>query len=399
MESIYLEGIDYNIFSGKLNSDAVDLDFNNSLLQKFIYSKTNFKWEVESLDLKQYCLSAKKTDEKKPLAVLPNREAALNNSTNVNTNVNNNNYGEDYYSNITEEIANIDQNYKNANSNNNNYNKVISNIYKRNVVNILTDNGTKIALFENASEKNFENQPVIEKKNNKNNNINNKIVDIKEIVLSNKPGNVTIFSINASEDKANKLDSLNEFKFKEKMNKLKLDSKKKVDFSSKKIIINKHIKKLNLDLNLSSNNSITNSTFLIENINDKTNANNTCQESVNKNNIKEEEIKIKQTKPVESIKLIKYDIDINNKNKTKENNFNNFTENIDKVEKKVELFGKKLNKLSSEINLHLQIQQNLTNSSALPFSTNSTVTYKKDKSNGKKNSMLNHLISLHKFRI
>lgn len=61
LESIYLEGIDFNIFSGKLNSDAVDLDFNNSLLQKFIYSKSNDKWDIESLDLKQYCKSQNKS--------------------------------------------------------------------------------------------------------------------------------------------------------------------------------------------------------------------------------------------------------------------------------------------------------------------------------------------------
>lgn len=60
LESIYVEGIDFNIFSGKLNSEAVDLDFNNSLLQKFLFSKTTDKWEIDSLDLKQYCKSMKK---------------------------------------------------------------------------------------------------------------------------------------------------------------------------------------------------------------------------------------------------------------------------------------------------------------------------------------------------
>ena len=74
LESIYVEGIDFNIFSGKLNSEAVDLDFNNSLLQKFIYSKTNDKWEIDSLDLKQYCKSVNKKDDEKNKRKLAKRE-------------------------------------------------------------------------------------------------------------------------------------------------------------------------------------------------------------------------------------------------------------------------------------------------------------------------------------
>jgi hypothetical protein len=77
LESIYLEGIDFNIFSGKLSSEAVDLDFNNSLLQKFIFSKSNDKWEIESLDLKQYCKSINKSneDEKSKRKILAKRES------------------------------------------------------------------------------------------------------------------------------------------------------------------------------------------------------------------------------------------------------------------------------------------------------------------------------------
>ena len=79
LESIYLEGIDFNIFSGKLNSEAVDLDFNNSLLQKFIFSKSNSKWEIESLDLKQYCKSMNKSkDDEKNKRKIAKREANCN---------------------------------------------------------------------------------------------------------------------------------------------------------------------------------------------------------------------------------------------------------------------------------------------------------------------------------
>ena len=74
LESIYLEGIDFNIFSGKLNSEAVDLDFNNSLLQKFIYSKSSDKWEIESLDLKQYCKSMNKKEDEKNKRKIAKRE-------------------------------------------------------------------------------------------------------------------------------------------------------------------------------------------------------------------------------------------------------------------------------------------------------------------------------------
>ena len=74
LESIYLEGIDFNIFSGKLNSEAVDLDFNNSLLQKFIYSKSSEKWEIESLDLKQYCKSMNKKEDEKNKRKIAKRE-------------------------------------------------------------------------------------------------------------------------------------------------------------------------------------------------------------------------------------------------------------------------------------------------------------------------------------
>merc|ERR1712032_799672 len=101
LESIYIEGIDFNIFSGKLNSEAVDLDFNNSLLQKFIFSKTNDKWEIDSLDLKQYCKSINKKDDDKSKRKIAKRETNTENNSNI-------------LESLLKEISSIDENLFNT---------------------------------------------------------------------------------------------------------------------------------------------------------------------------------------------------------------------------------------------------------------------------------------------
>jgi S1-C subfamily serine protease len=58
LESIYVEGVDYNAFSNKMTSQSVDLDF-NSLLQVYTLNPENLKWEVDSLDLNKYCSETK----------------------------------------------------------------------------------------------------------------------------------------------------------------------------------------------------------------------------------------------------------------------------------------------------------------------------------------------------
>jgi hypothetical protein len=58
VESIYIEGVDYNAFSNKMTSQSVDLDF-NSLLQVYNLNQDSLKWEVQSLDLNKYCAESK----------------------------------------------------------------------------------------------------------------------------------------------------------------------------------------------------------------------------------------------------------------------------------------------------------------------------------------------------
>ena len=362
----------------------MDLDFNNSLLQKFNYSKSNYKWDVESLDLKQYCISTKKTEDKKPvISNLSNREASFNNSTNTITYINN--YGEDFNSNITEEIANIGKNPI-LNSKRQLINMNVGNAQKRAVINGFVDNGSKTALLENANEKNFENQPVIEKK------VNMKIKE-NEIDVSNKASNITISGNKDSylEDKRKRLESLNEFKFKEKMSKLKTETKIKVDFSSQKIILikkneeicNKKNQANEAKINSSAINNVGNNTNVI-------NQNISTQDIFYNNNIKEEEIKIKETKKVESIKHF---VHMNNSNYKDINEIgsNYASEMMEKTEKN-------LDKVNNEINNHLQMKGNNTNVTMFT-SYNLTLNEKKGKANDKKNNMLNNLISLHKFGI
>jgi hypothetical protein len=57
LESLYVEGIDYNSYTSKLSADAIDLDFSNSLLQIYKFNDNSHKWDVESFDLKKFCIT------------------------------------------------------------------------------------------------------------------------------------------------------------------------------------------------------------------------------------------------------------------------------------------------------------------------------------------------------
>jgi S1-C subfamily serine protease len=59
LESIYIEGRDFNVFPSKISSEAVDLDFSNSLIQIRRLNEETNTWETESLDLLKYCQSNK----------------------------------------------------------------------------------------------------------------------------------------------------------------------------------------------------------------------------------------------------------------------------------------------------------------------------------------------------
>lgn len=50
-----MEGVDFNLFSGKMASEAIDLDFGNSFLQVHRLNVTTHRWEAESVDLKARC--------------------------------------------------------------------------------------------------------------------------------------------------------------------------------------------------------------------------------------------------------------------------------------------------------------------------------------------------------
>lgn len=54
LESIYVEGVDFNSYSSRISSQSVDLDF-NSLIQVYTLNPENFKWDVESIDLMKIC--------------------------------------------------------------------------------------------------------------------------------------------------------------------------------------------------------------------------------------------------------------------------------------------------------------------------------------------------------
>ena len=60
LESIYVEGIDYNTFSARVSSQSIDLDF-NSLIQVYTQNPESFKWEVDSLDLIKFCSDNQQT--------------------------------------------------------------------------------------------------------------------------------------------------------------------------------------------------------------------------------------------------------------------------------------------------------------------------------------------------
>lgn len=267
LESIYLEGIDYNIFSGKLNSDAVDLDFNNSLLQIFTYSKGNFKWEVDSLDLNQYCKSThKKADEEKnkkfPNSTLPADSRLMNRE--YSSNITNSNINQE---DVSYEISNVDENifisnvnWSNNISNNNKNTIEIGNSKKgekHNFSNISKN------LFELTKEKIiFDSKPIIEKSPHLSTNEADKL-SVSKLDFSNNANEAS------KKEKMKKLDTLNDFKFKEKVYKLKLNNSK-ADLNSKKIDIGKttslkkkadEINKIisnHLSLNITSNTTIHN---------------------------------------------------------------------------------------------------------------------------------------------
>jgi len=61
-ESIYVEGLDFNVFSGTLNAEPVDLDFSSSLLEEYILNLKTGKFESKSIDLKEFCNSKPKNN-------------------------------------------------------------------------------------------------------------------------------------------------------------------------------------------------------------------------------------------------------------------------------------------------------------------------------------------------
>ncbi len=122
------------------------------------------------------------------------------------------------------------------------------------------------------------------------------------------------------------------------------------------------------------------------------------------NNIKEEEIKIKETKPAsKEIKLL-INNSKNNSNSTlaEAAELNNINENIDKSDKKVDVLKDNVEKINMEIADNIKHKFNnspINMLSASASNSTTTITGKKAKDNDKKNNMLHHLIHLHKFRI
>ena len=47
--------MDFNLFSGTLSADAIDLDFSSSLLEIYEYNNKTYKFDLKSIDLKDYC--------------------------------------------------------------------------------------------------------------------------------------------------------------------------------------------------------------------------------------------------------------------------------------------------------------------------------------------------------
>ncbi len=321
-----MEGIDYNIFSGKLNSDAIDLDFNNSLLQKFFFSKSNSKWDVESLDLTQYCKSSKKVEDKRQTNInLVNRESNnnINFINNNSTLVNNNNLNDESISNITEEVFNIDENIFSGNlSIRNTSSKCISikNDKKYDKIKKLNNSSLSVNSFENF----FDSKPIIEKKPIRSEetfkNINSRLINNTE----------NIFSL----DMKKNLENLNELKFMEKVNKLRLHKNNKNDFSSKKIEINKQ-KLIYKEKNFAINDDNKNFTIHSNNTNIKVDINKIMSfpKKELRLNIKEEDIKIKE----------------NIQNLISSNKTIFAIKNIEKMEKKIEFLKDSREKKEDEI--------------------------------------------------
>ena len=101
-----------------------------------------------------------------------------------------------------------------------------------------------------------------------------------------------------------------------------------------------------------------------------------------KNNIKEEEIKIKDAKPIKDFKLMN-------------NTLTNIIEGIDKTENKVESIKEKVEKINNKIKKEFG---NLKTNSTLGIDANIAFAKNKTKDDSKQN-MLHHLIHLHRFGI
>ena len=49
--------MDFNVFSGTLSADAVDLDFSSSMLEDYVLNTKTRRFESKSVDIKEYCKS------------------------------------------------------------------------------------------------------------------------------------------------------------------------------------------------------------------------------------------------------------------------------------------------------------------------------------------------------
>jgi hypothetical protein len=49
--------LDFNVFSGTLSADAVDLDFSSSILEDYVLNPKTKRFESKTVDIKEYCKS------------------------------------------------------------------------------------------------------------------------------------------------------------------------------------------------------------------------------------------------------------------------------------------------------------------------------------------------------
>jgi hypothetical protein len=49
--------LDFNVFSGTLSADAVDLDFSSSILEDYVLNPKTRRFESKTVDIKEYCKS------------------------------------------------------------------------------------------------------------------------------------------------------------------------------------------------------------------------------------------------------------------------------------------------------------------------------------------------------